>query len=107
IAHRVANRIFADEKDAGGKSSSAEISSQVKELADGRLIRIVRKPMQGDGWIAIHEDITEWHQIEKQREEMLAHEHRRSLADAAISTFRDRINAVLKIVSTNAHMMKS
>src|SRR5437867_9546784 len=39
IAHRVKNRIFAIEKDAGavGQSSSDEISSRVKELADGRL----------------------------------------------------------------------
>jgi methyl-accepting chemotaxis protein len=115
IAHRVANRTFADEKDAGtvdknnaqDQSSSGEVSSRVKELADGRLIRIIRKPMQGDGWIAIHEDITERHQIEKQRDEMLVHESRRSLTEAAISMFRDRIDEVLNTVSNNAHTMKS
>jgi hypothetical protein len=90
-----------------GPSSSDEVSSRVKELSDGRLIRIIRKPMQGDGWVAIHEDITERHQIEKQRDEMLVHENRRSLTEAAISMFRDRIDEVLNTVSNNAYTMKS
>jgi len=116
IAHRVTNRIFADEKDAGAvdtkrdaldQSSSGEISSRVKELADGRLVRIVRKPMEGEGWIAIHEDITERHQIEKQRDEMLVHESRRSAIESAISSFRERVEEVLGAVSNNANMMKS
>jgi methyl-accepting chemotaxis protein len=116
IAHRVTNRIFAEEKDAGAvdtkrdaldQSSSGEISSRVKELADGRLVRIVRKPMEGEGWIAIHEDITERHQVEKQRDEMLARESRRSAIESAISSFRERVEEVLGAVSNNANMMKS
>jgi methyl-accepting chemotaxis protein len=106
-AHRVANRIFADEKDAEPTVRMSEISSRVKELTDGRLIRIVRKPMHGDGWVAIHEDITELHQIEKQRAEMLVNEKRRSATEAAISTFRDRIDEVLNVVSNDANTMKS
>ena len=63
--------------------------------------------MQGDGWIAIHEDVTELRRIEKQRDEMLVNERRRSLTEAAISTFRERIDAVLNTVSHDAHTMKS
>jgi len=115
-AHRVTNRIFADETDAGaadtnpdalGQSSPDEISSRVKELADGRLVRIVRRPMEGNGWIAIHEDITERQKIEKERDEMLAHESRRSAIESAISSFRERVEEVLGTVSNNANMMKS
>ena len=43
-------------------SSSAEqaladaVSSRVDKLADGRLIKVVRAPMPGGGWVATHED---------------------------------------------------
>src|SRR5262249_6905944 len=116
IAHRVANRLFVDDRDAGpqdtapdaaAQSPSDEISSRVKELTDGRLIRIVRKPMEGKGWVAIHEDVTERHQIEKQRDEMLAREDRRSVVENAITSFRERVEQVLGTVSDNANMMKS
>jgi len=63
--------------------------------------------MAGDGWIAIHEDITERHKIEKERDEMLAHESRRSAIESAISSFRERVEEVLGTVSNNANMMKS
>jgi len=108
VEHRIANRIFADEKDAGGQGrGSSEVSSRVKLLTDGRFVRIVRKPMEGDGWIAIHEDVTEQQKFEKERDEMLAHERRRSVTDAAISTFHDRIEELLGTVSRNAGTMKS
>src|SRR5262249_10111741 len=47
VEHRVKNGIFADENDAGGRgqSSATEITTQVKQLADGRVIRIVRQPI--------------------------------------------------------------
>ena len=63
--------------------------------------------MPGVGWIAIHEDITEQHQIEKQREEMIVLEHRRSLTEAAISMFRDQIDEMLNTVDNDARTMKS
>ena len=88
-------------------AASDRVSGRVKETADGRLIRVTRQPMEGDGWVAIHEDITERHHIEKQRDEMLAHESRRSAIESAISSFRDRVEQVLGTVSSSAHMMKS
>ena len=102
IEHRVANGIFADEKDAGatGARSPDDVSSRVKKLSDGRYIRIVRKPMQGHGWLAIHEDITE-------REEMAAKESRRSAIEASIAMFRGRIDEVLDKLSTKAQMMSA
>jgi methyl-accepting chemotaxis protein len=116
IAHRVKNGILAGEKSSVaadkklnelGKLPSNEISSRVDELADGRLIRVVREPMTGGGWVAIHEDITERQRLEEQRVEMLAQESRRTLTEDAISSFRNRIENVLGNVSTNASEMKS
>ncbi len=113
VAHRVSNRIFTDEKDAGAtadasaQTSPEDVTSRVKQMADGRLVRIVRKPMEGAGWVAIHEDVTERHQIEKQRDEMLLRENRRSAIESAISSFRVQVEAVLGTVSSNANMVKS
>ena len=38
------------------------------ELADGRVIAIVNSPMDGGGWVATHEDITERRRAEKERD---------------------------------------
>jgi methyl-accepting chemotaxis protein len=108
IAHRIANKIFANEKDAGGAGSekphaagqSDDISIQVKELADGRLIRIVRKPMQGEGWIATHEDITESASRAEQ-------EKRRVEIDAAIRSFRESVETILTSVQKGSGALKS
>jgi methyl-accepting chemotaxis protein len=107
VAHRIANRIFTDEKDAGGQAPnesaqlwSDDISIRVKELADGRLIRIVRKPMQGNGWIATHEDITESAARAEQ-------EKRREEIDAAIKSFREGVETILTSVQRGAASLKS
>jgi methyl-accepting chemotaxis protein len=109
VAHRVANRIFADESDSGsgGRQASDGISTRIKPLANGRMIRIVRKPLSGDGWIAIHEDFTEQHRLEMQRDEMRVNEARRSAMETAIAFFRGRIDDVLNSVAINSHAMKS
>lgn len=109
VAHRIANGIFADETDVGGggRQTSDGISARTKQLANGRMIRIVRKPLPGDGWIAIHEDVTEQHRLEQQRDEMVVNETRRSATEAAISFFRSRIDDVLNSVAKNSNTMKS
>jgi diguanylate cyclase (GGDEF)-like protein len=45
-------------------------TSRIVTLADGRIISIVRTPMQNGGWVATHQDITE-----KRRDETLLAEH--------------------------------
>jgi methyl-accepting chemotaxis protein len=109
IAYRVQQGIFAGEKSATavteklsalGQLPSDKIASRIDQLGDGRLIRVTRHPMKGGGWVAIHEDITESASRAEQ-------EKRRSLTDGAISSFRDRIEEVLGIVSKSANAMKS
>jgi methyl-accepting chemotaxis protein len=74
---------------------------------DGRLIRTVNRPMPGGGWVATHDDISEQQQLEKQRDEMAAQEKRRAMIDAAISTFREQMDKLLKTVGNSAQSMKS
>ena len=107
-AHRVATNMFINESDALPPTASSDhISGRAKETTDGRLIRVTRQPMEGGGWIAIHEDITERLHLEKQRDEMLAGEGRRSTIESAISSFRGRVEQLLGTVSNSADMMKS
>jgi methyl-accepting chemotaxis protein len=116
ITHRVKNGILAGEKNTGavdkklnslGQLSSNEVSIRVDELADGRMIRIIRQPMKEGGWVATHQDVSERLKLEKQRDDMLMQENRRALTDAAIASFRMQIEEVLGVVSNNAHTMKS
>jgi methyl-accepting chemotaxis protein len=116
IAHRVINGLLKGEKGTGavdkklnalGKHSTEKVSSRVDELADGRLIRVVRQPMQGGGWVATHEDITERQQLEKQRDDMLTKEDRRRSTESAISSFRERVEEMLGVVRDSTNAMKS
>src|ERR1700730_14768152 len=116
IAHRVMNGLLKGEKSAGavdkklgalGKHSAEKVSSRIDELADGRLIRVVRQPMPDGGWVATHEDITERQRLEAQRDTMLAQENRRLSTESAISSFRKRVEEVLGIVSNSTDAMKS
>jgi PAS domain-containing protein len=116
IKHRVVNGILAGEKSSGaadqkltalGQHSSNAVSSRVDQLADGRLICVVRQPMPGGGWVATHEDITERQRLESQRDTMLAQENRRLLTESAILSFRGRIEEMLGVVSHSTNAMKA
>ena len=116
IAHRVLSGLIASGKnDAAvkqkltelGALSITKISHRIDKLADGRLICVTRGPMVGGGWVATHEDVTERQQLEKQRDNMVSQETRRASIDAAISSFRKRVEGVLKTVSDSASAMKS
>ena len=68
IAHRVTHGLLTGARDdeAVRRKLSACLelpasakSSRIDELADGRLICVTRDPLDGGGWVATHEDITE------------------------------------------------
>jgi diguanylate cyclase (GGDEF)-like protein/PAS domain S-box-containing protein len=78
IAHRVRNGILKgghgdvavmEQLSALSAHSVDEISSRVDEHADGKLIRITRQPMEGGGWVATHDDITEQRRAEQELDE--------------------------------------
>jgi methyl-accepting chemotaxis protein len=116
IGHRVTHGILKGETGAVAvdkklgaldKMSANKVSSRIDELADGRLVRVTRQPMQGGGWVATHEDITEKQRFESQRETMLAQENRRLLTESAIGAFRDHVEQMLGVVSSSTNAMKS
>lgn len=45
-----------------------EVTSFSLETPDGRIFRVVTRPMEGGGWVATHEDITDRTRAEKERD---------------------------------------
>ena len=109
IKHRVTNGILAGETSDNAarqkltnlnKHSGDQKSARVDQLSDGRMIEVVRQPMLGGGWLATHEDISD-------RAQLASEQARRSVVEGAISTFRTRMESVLKTVSENSRAMKA
>jgi methyl-accepting chemotaxis protein len=84
-----------------GKMSTWRVAT-----GDGRYIHAVNLPIPGGGWVTTHEDVTEQHQLEQQRDAMTAQESRRATVEGAISAFRESMDTVLKSVSESADAMK-
>jgi methyl-accepting chemotaxis protein len=97
MKHRLASGILPNSEREQfavlSKHSPDAVSSRIDKLSDGRLIKIVRAPMPGGGWVGTHEDVTE-------------QAHRASI-DSAIASFRQRVESVLTTVSDCTNMMKS
>ncbi len=87
---------------AGGKTTTFYVPA-----ANDRVIRAVNHPRAGGGWVVTHEDVTEQQRLEKEHNDMATRESRRVAVDAAILSFRGRIDALLKTVGDNALAMKS
>jgi diguanylate cyclase (GGDEF)-like protein len=69
-------------------------SSRVDELADGRFVLLTRQPMEGGGWVAIIEDITERRRVEAEIVHLARHDVLTGLANRA------EFNARLEEAST-------
>jgi methyl-accepting chemotaxis protein len=94
-------------KDVLDLFARGETMNKVVDSGHGRKIRVINKPLPGGGWVGTHEDITERWELEKQREDISAQESRRTAIDSAISSFRERVESVFRVVSDSAGAMKS
>jgi methyl-accepting chemotaxis protein/PAS domain-containing protein len=81
--------------------------TKTAELKDGRIIAVVSRPMRGGGWVATHTDVTDQLLAEKERDSLRQRDERRRSIDTAISSFRARVESVLKTVSQSATAMKT
>jgi len=66
------------------------------DLADGRVISIVNKPMTGGGWLATHEDVTERRRSEQKIAHMARHDALTDLPNRVL--LRERLEHELKRV---------
>jgi methyl-accepting chemotaxis protein len=87
---------------AEGKITSREITSQ-----DERTILVINRPMQGGGWVATHEDITERRAAERERLGMQQQQARRMQIEQAIDAFRRRVEELLRMVTEGAMTMRT
>jgi PAS domain S-box-containing protein len=80
--------------------------NNVLESGSGRFIAVINRPLADGGWVATHHDITERRMVEKEHGEMAARETRRTIIEAAIAFFRQRMDKHLKTVGGSADAMK-
>ena len=76
------------------------------QMDDGRIYAIATRLMSDGGWISTHQDVTVQMSQEQERERSAAQEQRRVRIDAALSGFRERVEATLQIVSQNTNAMR-
>ena len=111
LVHRIAAGTFSGDPDryvAECLRQVAEGRTETKtiEIKDGRIISLAGKPMAGGGWVATHTDVTEQLLAERERNSLRQREERRSAIEAAISSFRARVESELKTVGQSATAMK-
>ena len=112
IEHRKATGLFTGDPEDFCRNIIAQVragkpTSWLLEAGDGRVVHTVNQPMPNGGWIATHEDVTERHRLEKERDEMAAREGRRTLVEQAIGSFRQRVESLLRVVGQSAAAMKA
>ena len=112
IEHRIAAGNFKGDPaeyvaDVLNRIAKGKDSVRIVQLPNGRTVSLVERIMPGGGWVATHDDITEQRQLEKQRDTMATQEERRATVDAAIRSFRARIEMLLKTVGDSAAAMKT
>ena len=76
-------------------------------LPGDRVISVLNQSISGGGWVGVHEDITRRRRANEERANLILQEQRRAMIDAAISSFRERVESVLHTVSTNTSSMRS
>jgi methyl-accepting chemotaxis protein len=112
LVHRAAAGTFSGDPDAYVAECLRQVAegrteTKTIEIKDGRLIALVSRPMTGGGWLATHTDVTDQLLAEKERDALRQREERRRAIDAAISSFRARVESVLRTVGHSATAMKT
>ena len=98
LRHRIAMGTFARDPleyraDLLATMSEGTTIRRITETGDGRTIAVVNQPMEGGGWVATHEDITERRQAEKERDR----------AKAFLDTVIDNVPVTLVVRDARNH----
>jgi methyl-accepting chemotaxis protein/PAS domain-containing protein len=87
--------------------AEGNITTKTIEIKDGRVIALVGRPMKSGGWLATHTDVTDQLRAESERDALRQRDERRRVVDTAISSFRTRVENVLRTVGQSATAMKA
>src|SRR5262249_38045161 len=112
ITQRIAAGTFTGDIDAYIKATMNEIAqgkpiNKILEMKGGRVIALSNRPMRGGGWVCTHDDITNQRAAEQNNASLADQEQRRVETEAAIRTFRERVEAVLGSVADSAGTMRT
>ncbi|HZR59460.1 MAG TPA: methyl-accepting chemotaxis protein [Xanthobacteraceae bacterium] len=112
LIHRAAAGTFSGDPDAYvaaclRRMGEGQTETKTVEIKDGRVVALISQPMAGGGWLATHTDVTDQLSAEKERDTLRQREERRHAIDTAISSFRARVESVLKSVGQSATAMKA
>jgi methyl-accepting chemotaxis protein len=77
------------------------------EMGSGHTYAISNRLMADGGWVSTHQDVTQQLRAEQERERIGTQEQRRAAVDAALSGFRERVEALLQTVGHNAVTMRA
>jgi methyl-accepting chemotaxis protein len=112
LEHRISTGAFVGDPDEYvadmlQQMKGGQMVQDVRERTGGIFISVSSRPMDGGGWVATHQDITERRRQDQERDSLATQERRRTTVDAAIAAFRERVEAMLKTVSDSAVAMRS
>jgi diguanylate cyclase (GGDEF)-like protein/PAS domain S-box-containing protein len=74
-------------------------STRVMETPAGRALRVVDHPIQGGGWVATFEDVTEWREAQAQISHMARHDALTNLPNRTL--FREQLEYALRRAARN------
>ncbi|HUD86094.1 MAG TPA: PAS-domain containing protein [Xanthobacteraceae bacterium] len=111
LMHRAARGTFSGDADryvADCLRQVAEGRTETKtNNVNGRVVALISRPTRNGGWVATHSDVTDQLSAEKERDSLRQRDDRRRAIDAAISSFRARVESVLNSVGHSAAAMKA
>jgi methyl-accepting chemotaxis protein len=112
LRHRAANGTFSGDArqyhdDIMRRMTTAGRMNSENVLPNGRIVSVMNQTMPGGGWVSVHEDITERRRANEERTAMIEQEQRRSVVDAAIRVFRERVESVLQTVGASTSSVRS
>jgi diguanylate cyclase (GGDEF)-like protein/PAS domain S-box-containing protein len=74
-------------------------STKIVESLTGQVMRVVEQPMEGGGWVATLEDITEWQKAQAQISHMARHDSLTNLPNRIL--FREQLEQALRHAKRN------
>jgi methyl-accepting chemotaxis protein len=112
LQHRAANGSFSGDvqayhDDIIRQMTAGQRLNSTQVQPNGRVIAVLNQPMAGGGWVGVHEDVTERRRAVEERTALIEQEQRRTIVDAAISAFRERVENVLRTVGESTSSVRS